>query len=257
MRFVSHRLFLSVALITLVAGAIPRDALNAARPPAPETIQKQFAIAGRARLIVQNSRGDITITTWRRAAIDLKAVKSAETPEDFAAVTIDVHATGDSLALSSRAPAGGRLARTRVDYQLRVPADADLRLIETGRGRIDITGITGRAIARVENGPLRISEFAGVLDAMTTNGDIDAVLARVDPDASIKLETFNGNIRLRLPRTAAPHFEVRTLNGAVTSEVPLKIEDPFGPRLAHDAGAAGAPFISLVSITGDIHIARR
>lgn len=257
MRFVSFRLLLAVAIIVLVVVAVAPPTLDATRPPAPEILQRQFPISGRARLVLQNTRGDITIQTWPRAAIELKAQKTADTDEDLSAIRIDINATTDSVSIASRAPVGGRMPRTRVDYLLRVPADTDLKLIETARGRIEIAGISGRAILRVETGALRIAEFSGTLDAMATSGEIDAVLARIEPDAAVKLETFNGDIRLRLPRGAAPHLEVRTLNGAVKSELPLNVEDPFGPRVAHEPGGQGSPFISLVSITGDIHIGRR
>lgn len=221
--------------------------------PASETTRREFEVGPNPRLSIQNGRGDITIDTWQRRVIGLTAVKTIEGD----AVAIDVTATADQVAISSRPPAGAPPSRTKIDYQLRVPADTDLRLIETARGRVRIAGIVGRAVVHVDNGPVRISNFAGTLDATATNGDVDATLARATSDDSIKLETFNGDIRLHLPDSAAPHFEIRALNGTVSSQLPLKVESLYGPQIAHSEGAAGGPFVSLVAITGDIRISHR
>ena len=206
--------------------------------------------------MLQNGRGNISIQAWNRQAIELRAVKTPDAT-DAEPVTVDIRASEDEVDISSRAPATVRNPHSKVDYQLRVPADIDLKLVKNARGRVQISGTSGRAIVQVDNGDVHIGDFSGTLDAMTINGQIDASFARVDPSESIKHETFNGDIRLRLPAGVNPHLEVRALAGAIHSVLPLSVHSAFGPQVAHEAGAPAAPFVSLVSINGDIHISRR
>ena len=241
----------------IVPLAATHGAAGAARTLARETTTREFPLARGGRLTVQTGRGDITIQAWTRAAIELKAVKTGDSDSDLVAIPIDIRAAADEVNIASPAPAGAGVSHTRVDYQLRVPADVDLKLVRTGRGRVQIAGTNGRAVVQVENGTVRITDFSGGLEAVTVNGEVDVAFSRVDPNESIRIETFNGDIRLRLPKAVSPHFQVRTLSGSVQSEFPITVEKVFGPQVAHDAGTPDAPFVNLVSVTGDIHISRR
>lgn len=249
-------LALAVVVGVLVLLTTPPEAAGAARALAPETIAREVPLVRGGRLTVQTGRGNILIEAWNRPAVQLKAIKTTDSESDLDAVRIDIGGTADEVNIASLAQAGIKVQRTRVDYQLRVPAEVDLKLVRTDRGRVQIAGTNGRAVVRVQNGALRITDFSGSLEAVTVNGEVDAAFARVDPKGFISIETFNGDIRLRLPKAVAPHFEVRTLNGSVQSEFPIVVEKVFGPQIAHDAGAANAPFVNLVSVTGDIHINR-
>jgi len=231
-------------------------AVVAARARATEEITREFALTGGGRLVLQNGRGDISIQVWDRPAIELKAVKTLDMA-DAAPVSIDIRASNDEVDISSPTPASVKNQRSTVDYQLRVPADIDVKLIKNARGRVQVTGITGRVIVQVVNGDIRLTDCSGKLDAMTVNGQIDATFARVDPGDSIKLENYNGDIRLRLPASVNPHLEARALAGAIHSVLPLAIQSVFGPQSAHQEGDPSAAFVSLVSVRGDIHISHR
>lgn len=115
--------------------AAPRAAATA-RTPAPETTTREFPLARGGRLTIQTGRGDITIQAWTRPTIELKAVKAGDSESDLAAVPIDIRAAADEVNIASPAPPGAGVSHTRVDYQLRVPADVDLKLVRTGRGRV-------------------------------------------------------------------------------------------------------------------------
>jgi DUF4097 and DUF4098 domain-containing protein YvlB len=253
----SGRVLLAAATLVIL---IPNPAAHwtaiAARTPASEKVVREFALPRGGRLVLQNGRGDISIQAWNRPVIELEAVKTLDAA-DAEPVSIDIRASDDEVDISSRTPSSVRSQRSTVDYQLRVPADIDLKLIKNARGRVQITGTTGRVVVQVVNGDVRLGDCSGKLDAMTVNGDIDAGFVRVDPGESIKLENFNGDIRLRLPPSVNPHLEARALSGAIHSVLPLAIQGAFGPQSAHQVGDPSAPFVSLVSIRGDIHITHR
>jgi hypothetical protein len=221
-----------------------------------ERVTRQLVLKNGARVTLQTSRGDVSIQGWDREVVDLKAEKTGDSADDMALVPVDIRASDDELAITSRVPAYAPNLRVRVDYQLRVPSRIDLKLLRTGWGNVTIAGVTGRAILQVDNGTVSISRFAGPLDVTTINGDIDARLTGIGEADFVKLETYNGDIRLSVPGAVTPHLDVRTLNGAIHSDIPLTVRNTFGPQVAHEANGVEEPLIRLISVSGDIHVTR-
>ncbi len=245
----------------VVFGALTLPAPGPARMSAPppesrDTVAKQLPLARGGRLTLDNSQGDIAIESWDRDAVDLRADRIADSAADLALAPVDIRSSPDHLAITSRVPPYAPDARVRVDYRLRVPAHIDLKLVKTDRGRVVITDITGRASVRVINGAVRVRGFAGVLDASTLNGEIDAVVARLDRGDFITLETFNGDILLRVPGGAKAHYALRTLNGTIDSSVPLPVLNNYGPHVAHDGNGVEDPLVRLTSVNGSLRVRR-
>jgi len=249
--------WLSVALL----GSLLLVAASARRPAAPtpdnrDTLSRQFPLQRGGRVTLETTQGDIIVQTWNRDLVDVRAERTADSDEDLALVPVDIRSAPDQLDISSRVPAYAPDLRVRVDYRLRVPAQADLKRIQTDRGRVEITNLAGRAIVRVVNGAFRLRGFSGILDASTVNGEIDAVVARVNPGDFIKLETYNGDIRLRLPDGLRAHYALRTFNGRIESDVPLTVRNTFGPEVVHETNDVEEPLVRLTSVNGSISLTR-
>lgn len=206
------------------------------------------------RLTLDNSRGDVVIQSWDRPMVEIVAEPSGESEEAMAQVPVTIQAVEDQIDVTSRFPAYAPNLRVRVDYRLRVPGEIDLKMIRTGKGRIEVSGVSGRAVLKVENGGIRVTDFRGTLDATTALGGIDAALTEVTRDDVLNLETFNGDIVLRVPRGLKAHFALRTLNGKVESDVPFEVRSVFGPPSVHEPGGVEAPLVRLTSVNGDIRI---
>lgn len=225
-------------------------------PESRDAIARQIPLARGGRLTLENSHGDITIQSWDRPAVDLKADRVADSDADLALAPVEIRPSPGLLAITSRLPAYAPGARVRVDYRLRVPADIDLKLVKTDRGRVLISEITGRAIVRVINGAVRVRDFAGILDATTVNGEIDAAIVRLDRGDTINLETYNGDILLRVPGGLKAHYALRTFNGTIESNVPLPVLSSYGPHVAHEDRGVEDPLVRLTSVNGTIRVTR-
>lgn len=247
------------ALAILAALALMGAGPTGASVPSPEsraTLARQFPHVRGGRVTLDNGFGDVTIEAWNRDLVDLRADQIADTDADLALVPVDIKATPDSLTISSRAPRYAPDTRVRVDYRVRVPAETDLKLVKTDRGRVSITDVSGRAIVRVISGTVRVRGFAGYLDASTVNGEIDAALTRFDRGDFVAMDTYNGDILLRLPGGTKAHYELRTLNGVVDSNVPLPVLNSYGPHVAHEAGRVEDPLVRLTSVNGSLRVTR-
>lgn len=244
-----------------ILGALALAAWGAATPIASppqsrETLIKQWPLARGGRLTLDNSLGDVTIQSWNRDEVELRAEKSADSAADLAELPIDIRAVPDALAISSRFPVYAPDMRVRVDYRLRVPADIDLKLVKADRGRVVIEGVAGRAVVRVINGGVRIRGFAGALDVTTLNGEIDTEVTRLARGDGITFETYNGDITLRVPRASKAHYALRTFNGTIDSNPPLTVLTTYGPSVAHESNDVEDPLVRLTSVNGTIHVNR-
>lgn len=227
--------------------------------PPPEsraTLTKQFPLVRGGRLTLDNGLGDVTIEAWNRDLVDLRADQTADTDADLALVPVDIKSTPDSLTISSRAPVYASDTRVRVGYRLRVPAETDLKLVKADRGRVSIAGVSGRAIVRVLTGTVSVRGFSGYLDVSTLNGEIDAILTRFDRGDFVAMDTYNGDILLRLPGGTKAHYELRTLNGIINSNAPLPVLNSYGPHVAHEAGGVEDPLVRLTSVNGNLNVTR-
>ncbi|MBI2835801.1 MAG: hypothetical protein HYX76_15380 [Acidobacteria bacterium] len=242
----------SLALV-LATGMLTLSVSSAVR----EQLTRQFPLKSGGRLTIENTRGDIVIRAWEKEMIDLHAEKTADSSEEMPLVPIEFEAADDLVRVRSQFPAYAPKLRTTVNYTLKVPSRIDLRLLRTTRGRIDVEGTTGRIVAQTTTGAVKLTGVAGTLDVIATNGDINAVVTDVRVNDFVRLESYNGDIVLRLPSRLRPNLEVRTLNGSIDSDFPLDVQSAYGPRIARQESGPNNPFVRVVSIGGNIRLASR
>ncbi len=243
-------------LCALALTALGTAAPTASLPQNRETLTRQFPLTRAGRLTLENGLGDVTIQSWNRDEVELRAEKSADAGSDLGDLPIDIRALPDALTIVSRAPVYAPDLRVRVDYRLRVPADTDLKLVKADRGRVVIEGVVGRAVVRVINGAVRIRGFAGALDVTTVNGEIDTEVTRLIRGDVATFETYNGDIILRVPRASKAHYALRTFNGTIDADPPLGVINTYGPSVVHESHGVEDPFVRVTTVNGTIRLNR-
>lgn len=222
-----------------------------------ERLNREFVLRSGGRLTVENSRGDIHVSSWKTDRVQLQVRKTGDSEEDMELVPLEFKARDDELNIKSLFPVYAPNLRVRVDYRLQVPAHIDLKLIKSINGDVSVSDVTGAAAIQVDNGEITIKDFAGVLNATTLNGKIAAQLTRLNQTDFVKLESFNGDILLRLPKGVKAHWVVQTLNGTIESDLPFAIQSNFGPRVVHFADGVEEPLVRAYSVNGNIQIRQR
>jgi hypothetical protein len=78
------------------------------------------------------------------------------------------------------------------------------------------------------------------------------------PGGMLRVRVFNGPLRVQLARKPAnARILAVTLNGTITSAIPLTMKDQFGPRFGETTIGSGEPVMSLDVVKGDIAITIR
>ncbi len=175
-----------------------------------------FAANGATRLDLDNSGGQIHVTTWDRDEIRIRADHSSRTFVNVSrrrgVVTIE--------AESRRGPT------TIVDYEIMVPRSMDLRLegmfcdmivdgaegevsAETMQGNVTIRGGSGHVQASSTTGRVRVEDAHGTIEVETVADDIRIV----GSSGTIVAESVGGSIVLE--DVDATSVEAGTVGGRI------------------------------------------
>ena len=220
-----------------------------------------IAVDDATRLRIENRGGSITVTTWDRAEIRIRAEHSRRT-------TIEVRRRRSGvISLEGEAGRRGGFA-TIVDYELTVPRTLDLSLegwatdvsvegsnaeidVETFQGDITIIGGRGSVSAETTTGEIRIENVSGVIEASSVAEDVHIS----DSSGEIYAESVGGNITLE--NLSAIIIEAGTVGGRVSFDG--TVEDGGDYFFGSNGGTVSISIpegsnveVSLASIHGSI-----
>ena len=163
---------------------------------------------------VESFNGSIEITGWEQNTVEVNGTKSGPTKNALDALKIDIDARPGSVRIRAVHP-GDLYLHGGVRFSIRVPRHANLNLISTSNGRIQVEDVEGQARLHTSNGGIRLSRIHGEVEARTSNGTIEAQ----DVDGNVNLHTSNGSIRAEASHGS---FEGVTSNGSITA----RLKDP-------------------------------
>jgi DUF4097 and DUF4098 domain-containing protein YvlB len=234
-----------------------------------ERQRETHALGSGAEIALSNTNGRVTVTIWDRADVELVAEKrvearSAERARDaFDEIEIVVHETTDGLEIETRTPTmmsgfldwlTGGARNAAVSYELRVPADARLRL-STVNGNLSTDGAGGGQWLRSTNGRIDVVGARRDVDAHTVNGSIDVEIAASRAAVDVRLASTNGGITLALPGDLEARLDARTVNGSVRSDLPVAISGRASRRrISGDLNGGGAGHVEMSTTNGGIRI---
>jgi hypothetical protein len=196
---------------------------------------------------------DVTITGSNRPDVHIEIVRRAPTPGDLAKYPVAIEQKADALHIAAVQIADGRDAQLRTDIAIAAPATAAFQSIRIFEGRIRLTNLRTACDVDVRRGAIDATAIAGRIRLEAGIGSIDVDDAELTPGGMMRLRVFNGPVRIRFPRTpASARILAVTLNGRITSDIPLTKKDQFGPRFAETTIGSGDPVLSMDVVKGDI-----
>ena len=180
-----------------------------------------FAAGGGRTLDVRNINGFIRVEGTNDSAVQMSIHKviRAETADDLAEAQRDVRldfrdgaprveaighrpaGPGLRRAVERRRAAVGprRATRCAIDFTIRVPRDAALRLCTVNGGDVIVNGTQGDFDVSNVNGLIEMRQVAGSGRAHTVNGPV-TVTFTANPKQTSSFKTVNGNVDVSFPR---------------------------------------------------------
>jgi len=258
-----------LAVAALLAAAAALAAPGAADAVTlTQKLDRTFELAADGRVELENVNGNVTVDSWDRPEVRVRAVKTVKAVDRDDAeralreAKIAISRAGDRrLKIETehtRSPERGFLSwlvdrkpDASVAYHLTVPRGVDLEA-STVNGRLDLQGIDGRLRLSTVNGPIQARDLGGTLRASTVNGAIDAEMRRLPEGAELTLQTTNGGVELALPADVRASVEVSTINGGVSTDFPLEREGRWGPKRMHGDLNGGGGTIRIETTNGGV-----
>jgi hypothetical protein len=296
-----HRFLLLVLVYALAAMLLPRfstplraaagddDDDSSMRLQEKETIRKTFNMTAAQKVLeVDNIFGSIEVTGGQGDQVQLVVNKtiSAESKDKMEAakkeVTLDVTDQPDFVKLYVNGPFrcncndgcngwhGDRGYHVKMDFQLQVPRNIEVKLKTVNSGRVRVQDVTGNFSVHNVNGGIEMQNVAGSGVAKTVNGGVK-VSFRENPREKSDFGTINGNIELYFVRGLAGDFRFKTMNGSVYSDFEMTML-PAHPVSSEQHGTkfvfrtdrytggrigSGGPEIKAENLNGDIRVLER
>jgi hypothetical protein len=251
-----------VALVLSLAGAGACGIELSAGVEARDEWKRTYTLEPGGSFEIKNTNGRIRVVSVDGETIEVRADRIVKAATDDAArdalkrFEIAEKASPKSVVIDSTSRGGFtiRLQR-RVDFEVRVPRWADVRLDSTN-GDIEVSGLRGALRAETTNGRVVGSALEGGAAVETTNGIVTLDFAKLG-GSGVSCETTNGAIRVTLPRDAGAHISARVTNGAIdASDLQLAVSEQSRRRLDASIGGGG-PSIRLETTNGSIAIKGR
>jgi hypothetical protein len=111
-----------------------------------------------------------------------------------------------------------------LNYELKVPQDATLRLATVNGGTIEVNSLRGEIEVSNVNGEIKLAGVSGNVVANTVNGDLVVTFNSVDGKTPMAFSTLNGKIDVTLPASTKANFKVKSDMGEVYSDFDMEID---------------------------------
>jgi DUF4097 and DUF4098 domain-containing protein YvlB len=270
-------LFLGAALFG--AATLPAQAATVHK-----VVSGVYPLSANGTLDLSNVNGSISIETWNRAEVEVRADKIVKSPSEdeanqaLARLKVIVDVKPNRVKVEARFPnhrsglfswLSGRGTESKVEFKVRIPREANLQIdnvngaiiLKGGRGNLNLATVNGAVHAsnasgtltlESVNGSIEVHHTSGSLDATTVNGHIEADLANLGATKT-SLESVNGGITLRLPASARANLSASTTNGRVHCD--LAVDGTKKRTRVEGTLNGGGSEIELDTTNGSITIA--
>jgi DUF4097 and DUF4098 domain-containing protein YvlB len=240
----------SWVLLALIAGAPSYGSIIGV--PNVE-FRRLYSLGQNGRVSLENSYGDVSISSWDRDDVLVEAIKHSRDPHRLEEAQIVVEPSTGSLNIHTLYTGADAIHQPSVEYRIVVPRTTTFDEIRIGNGGLKIRGVTGSVKASSVNGGIKAERLEGGADLSTVNGSVEAGFDRVRPANPIHLTTVNGPIHLVLPATAGARVSASTVSGGIESEFGRPVRVQGAHRLSTTLHHGG-PAIRMTNVNGGITI---
>lgn len=240
----------ALAVFTLLAvSVLPSHAAT------NEQFHKIVPLSSGGSFLLDNVNGSVQVEGWDRDEVEVSAVKTSDTDtRDLEQVKIEVESVPGQVAVHTLYP-NGQGADVAVEYRVHVPYRVLLGSVETVNGSVVVRGVEGSGDLRSVNGNVEVLNSSGRFNAKTTNGNLHLELRRLLDGGPMNIETVNGSVVLGLPSDGHANVKVLSMNGDLTSDLPLT--STARTVAAHTFRAklgAGGGNISVRTVNGGVRL---
>ena len=224
-----------------------------------DTVARAVAPSDRP-LVVEGLRGSVRLTGAEQMTADLSFVRRGrgDTREAGQSVVEGISITESGTdAEYAYTLAADREDYAAVDVRGRVPRRTALR-VDRLSGPVHVAGVEGALTVSHAHGDVTVQGAAGAAEVRIKNGDVAVGFQSLPPGGTHRIETANGDLRLRLPPDETVQIDAQTDAGTIRTRGLSFTNEQFAPINAgarYDAQTGdGGPTVELRTQNGSIVI---
>jgi hypothetical protein len=223
-----------------------------------EQVNRVIPFSPGGTLKLKNFSGKVRITGGDIREVTVDAVRRAPR-ERLDRIALDIQHADRTITIEANRQLGGRRRNNNVvetDFDIKVPRDTRLD-VSVFSSDVTVDGVTAAQDVQGFSSTLDLRQIAADLKAKTFSGPIQIEVAGGGPTPSLDLDTFSGDIDVRLPASAAGRVQFSSFSGDLTSDHPLTLVSKTGRRKLTarlNTVEAGGSQMTFHTFSGDVTI---
>jgi hypothetical protein len=207
-------------------------------PRETETIDRTVPLPANGTLRLKTFSGRVRITGTGGDQVVIKAVRRA-TRDRLDDIKLEITTSGSTVEVD----ANHRVVERRndnvveTDFEIQVPA----------RARLDIKTFSAPVTVINVNGSQHIDGFSS---------DVTVEATELADNADIDVNTFSGDVRLRLPASARGNLSFNSFSGSFESDLPVTLNSSSRRNFRGSLNGGGSGDFRLKTFSGDVRILR-
>ena len=230
------KLLVAFAALTLVACVTP--GLDAAFQET-EKVTRTVSLNPGGTLRLKSFSGRVVITASDAQDVVIEAVRRASRSR-LDHIKLDVHGDGSTVYVdANRRDSSWWMTHNNVvetDFDIKVPRKTNLN-VQVFSAPVTIEGVEGRYNIGGFSSRIRIVDAIGAIKAHTFSGPIEITAKEWLNDQDFDLDTFSGNVTLRVPDKASGLISFNSFSGHLNSDIPLTLRNGSRRSLKAELGA--------------------
>jgi DUF4097 and DUF4098 domain-containing protein YvlB len=246
--------FTAAALLAIVMA--PQAAPSAAaEQKETETVDRTIPLPSGGRLRLKSFSGDVQITGGPGTDVIIHAVRRA-TRERLENIKLEIKVDGNTIDIeANRRPPGWRehddnVVETSFDIQVPSQIELEIRLFS---GNVTVEDVVGRQSLNAFSGKLMVKNGGGPVEAETFSGDVELDLSAAPEVPSVRVKTFSGDVKARLPQTGGGRVEFSGFSGHFESDLPLTLRGRSSRNVSADLGS-GTASLNFNTFSGSVRL---
>ena len=225
-------------------------------PKETENVDRTLSLAPGGTVRLKTFSGRVTITGTGGSQVVVKAVRRA-TRERLDDIKLEITQSGNVVEID----ANHRLVERRnenvveTDFDIQVPSQTKLDL-RTFSAPVSVTGVAGDMTVDGFSSEVRLEDVAGPMRIKTFSGRVEVHSGRWSDGDDLNVETFSGEVTLRLPDSARGDINFDSFSGTFKSDLPVTMTSSSRRTFRGALNGGGNTDFRLKTFSGSVNIRR-
>jgi DUF4097 and DUF4098 domain-containing protein YvlB len=246
---------LAFALLALPAASMAASDIQT------EHVSQTATLASGGTLRLKSFSGRVTITGSDRTNAAIEAVRRG-TRERLDHIKLDIHTEGTTLVINANQQDSSWYNWTRqnrvveTDLDIKVPRNTNLD-VDVFSAPVTVEAVDGSHKVHGFSSRLQFENVTGLIRAHTFSGPVDIRARTWQPNQTIDVDTFSGDVSLRIPETARGTVAFNSFSGHLNSDIPLTLHSGGRRSVRAQLGdSAGGGTLRFKTFSGSVRIDR-